>query len=170
MMGGQGMPPGMMGGQQQGGPMMGGMPPGMMGGQGMPPGMMGGPMGGGAPPMGGMAQVTGPPCDVCNEPIVGRLVNAAGKTYHPDHFVCEYCSQPFPGTTVDLSYSRFKVVSFWLVLIRNSTAKPTLWNCTPRYVLYVTMLLEEKLSILQVVNLTILSTLSVFVCLSNFAY
>jgi len=28
---------------------------------------------------------------------VGRLINAVGKTYHPDHFVCDYCSQPFPG-------------------------------------------------------------------------
>lgn len=63
-------------------------------------GMMGpgGMMNMGGPPVGGMVQTSGPPCDVCQEPIVGRLVNAVGKTYHPEHFVCEYCSQPFPGT------------------------------------------------------------------------
>lgn len=77
-------------------------PPGAMGG--MPPGgspnMMrpgGAPGMAGAPPMGGMVQASGPPCEMCQEPIVGRLVKAVGKTYHPDHFVCEYCSQPFPG-------------------------------------------------------------------------
>jgi len=77
----------MMGGPP-GGAMMGGPPGSMMGG---PPGAMVG----GA--VGGPVQLSGPPCDVCQEPIVGRLVNAAGKTYHPDHFVCESCSQPFPG-------------------------------------------------------------------------
>eukprot|EP01126_Amoeba_proteus_P061017 TRINITY_DN8148_c0_g2_i2.p1 TRINITY_DN8148_c0_g2~~TRINITY_DN8148_c0_g2_i2.p1 ORF type:complete len:235 (-),score=31.87 TRINITY_DN8148_c0_g2_i2:249-953(-) len=50
-----------------------------------------------APPMGGMVQMTGPPCEACNERIVGRMVSAVGKTYHPEHFVCDYCSQPFPG-------------------------------------------------------------------------
>uniref|UniRef100_A0A6B2L6P4 LIM zinc-binding domain-containing protein n=1 Tax=Arcella intermedia TaxID=1963864 RepID=A0A6B2L6P4_9EUKA len=36
-------------------------------------------------------------CSTCQEPIQGPLVQAMGKSYHPDHFVCECCSQPFPG-------------------------------------------------------------------------
>jgi len=39
----------------------------------------------------------GPDCATCQQPIVGQVVQALGKNYHPDHFVCEYCSQPFPG-------------------------------------------------------------------------
>lgn len=39
----------------------------------------------------------GPDCLTCHQPIVGQVVQALGKNYHPDHFVCEYCSQPFPG-------------------------------------------------------------------------
>lgn len=38
----------------------------------------------------------GPPCAHCNEMVIGRVLNAMGKTWHPDHFVCEVCSQPFP--------------------------------------------------------------------------
>jgi len=73
------------------------MPPGMM----MQPGMqmnpnMPGMMAGGAP-MGGMGQVTGPPCGLCEKPIVGRFVNAVGKQYHVDCFICEACQQPFPA-------------------------------------------------------------------------
>lgn len=29
--------------------------------------------------------------------IIGQVMNALGKTYHPDHFVCMCCSQPFIG-------------------------------------------------------------------------
>jgi len=39
----------------------------------------------------------GPDCVVCKEPIYGQVTQAMNKNYHPDHFVCEYCSQPFPG-------------------------------------------------------------------------
>jgi hypothetical protein len=36
-------------------------------------------------------------CAYCNEAIVGKVINALNKTYHPEHFVCTNCSQPFPG-------------------------------------------------------------------------
>lgn len=60
----------------------------------------------------------GPPCDHCGnrfskrakangqpnlfvrcsgEMIIGKVVHALNKTYHPEHFVCANCSQPFPG-------------------------------------------------------------------------
>eukprot|EP01125_Pyxidicula_operculata_P006286 TRINITY_DN217_c0_g1_i2.p1 TRINITY_DN217_c0_g1~~TRINITY_DN217_c0_g1_i2.p1 ORF type:complete len:449 (+),score=111.48 TRINITY_DN217_c0_g1_i2:82-1428(+) len=39
----------------------------------------------------------GPPCEVCKDPIVGLITQAMGKNYHPDHFVCSFCQQPFPG-------------------------------------------------------------------------
>jgi hypothetical protein len=29
--------------------------------------------------------------------VIGKVVNALGKTWHPEHFVCCTCSQPFPG-------------------------------------------------------------------------
>jgi len=37
----------------------------------------------------------GPPCENCQEVIIGACVNALGKTYHPEHFVCENCNRPF---------------------------------------------------------------------------
>jgi len=37
----------------------------------------------------------GPPCAVCNEMIIGACVNALGKTYHSEHFVCYNCNNPF---------------------------------------------------------------------------
>lgn len=39
----------------------------------------------------------GPPCANCGEMIIGQCTNALGKTYHPEHFVCACCSQPFVG-------------------------------------------------------------------------
>jgi len=36
-------------------------------------------------------------CAKCGEPISGVVIRAMGSCYHQDHFVCEYCSQPFPG-------------------------------------------------------------------------
>jgi hypothetical protein len=36
-------------------------------------------------------------CAKCGEPITGVLIRAMGSCYHQDHFVCEYCSQPFAG-------------------------------------------------------------------------
>lgn len=28
---------------------------------------------------------------------MGQIVSAANRTFHPEHFVCEFCSQPFPN-------------------------------------------------------------------------
>jgi hypothetical protein len=39
----------------------------------------------------------GPPCDHCGEMVIGKVVHALNKTFHPEHFVCANCSQPFPG-------------------------------------------------------------------------
>jgi len=36
-------------------------------------------------------------CAKCGEPITGVVIRALGSCYHQDHFVCEYCSQPFPS-------------------------------------------------------------------------
>ncbi|XP_049847891.1 LIM domain-containing protein B-like [Schistocerca gregaria] len=41
--------------------------------------------------------VRGPSCANCGELIEGPFVTAVGKSYHPAHFVCVCCSQPFPG-------------------------------------------------------------------------
>eukprot|EP01088_Endostelium_zonatum_P007709 TRINITY_DN2007_c0_g1_i1.p1 TRINITY_DN2007_c0_g1~~TRINITY_DN2007_c0_g1_i1.p1 ORF type:complete len:558 (-),score=187.68 TRINITY_DN2007_c0_g1_i1:152-1825(-) len=41
-------------------------------------------------------KVNAVPCAHCGDPIVGRVTNAMGKAFHPDHFVCSNCSQPFP--------------------------------------------------------------------------
>ncbi|XP_077995612.1 paxillin-like [Glandiceps talaboti] len=30
-------------------------------------------------------------CAACNKPIVGQLVTALGKTWHPEHFTCAHC-------------------------------------------------------------------------------
>jgi hypothetical protein len=39
----------------------------------------------------------GPKCHACGGVIVGEIVTAGNRRFHPEHFVCEYCSQPFPG-------------------------------------------------------------------------
>eukprot|EP01118_Nematostelium_gracile_P011378 TRINITY_DN4024_c0_g1_i1.p1 TRINITY_DN4024_c0_g1~~TRINITY_DN4024_c0_g1_i1.p1 ORF type:complete len:457 (+),score=98.77 TRINITY_DN4024_c0_g1_i1:89-1372(+) len=39
---------------------------------------------------------TGPPCAMCGEMVVGQILNALGKTYHPEHFLCVHCNNPFP--------------------------------------------------------------------------
>eukprot|EP01090_Pellita_catalonica_P017642 TRINITY_DN536_c0_g1_i3.p1 TRINITY_DN536_c0_g1~~TRINITY_DN536_c0_g1_i3.p1 ORF type:complete len:528 (+),score=62.05 TRINITY_DN536_c0_g1_i3:141-1724(+) len=48
-----------------------------------------------ATPDGRDIKVNGVPCAYCSKMIVGRVTNALGKKWHPDHFVCETCSQPF---------------------------------------------------------------------------
>ncbi|NWW66628.1 LPXN protein, partial [Ifrita kowaldi] len=30
-------------------------------------------------------------CDGCGRPVTGRCITAAGRRYHPEHFVCTYC-------------------------------------------------------------------------------
>ena len=31
-------------------------------------------------------------CFACNKPIVGQVVTALGKTFHPEHFTCAHCN------------------------------------------------------------------------------
>ena len=31
-------------------------------------------------------------CAACNKPIVGQVVTALGKTFHPEHFTCDHCN------------------------------------------------------------------------------
>ncbi|KAK9881781.1 hypothetical protein WA026_017299 [Henosepilachna vigintioctopunctata] len=32
-------------------------------------------------------------CSACDKPIVGQVITALGKTWHPEHFTCTHCSQ-----------------------------------------------------------------------------
>ncbi|CAN7985124.1 unnamed protein product [Ixodes hexagonus] len=32
-------------------------------------------------------------CSACNKPIVGQVVTALGRTWHPEHFTCAHCNQ-----------------------------------------------------------------------------
>ncbi|CBY11288.1 unnamed protein product [Oikopleura dioica] len=36
-----------------------------------------------------------PICAACRRPVEGRCVNACGKQWHPEHFVCSTCERPF---------------------------------------------------------------------------
>lgn len=36
-------------------------------------------------------------CFSCGKPITGEIVEAGGRTYHPDHFVCDKCRTPLHG-------------------------------------------------------------------------
>ncbi len=38
-----------------------------------------------------------PRCAACNQVITGAYTTALGKTWHPEHFVCARCKQPFSG-------------------------------------------------------------------------
>ena len=56
-----------------------------------------------------------PICATCRRPIEGRCVNAMGKQFHPEHFVCVACERPFANSKVRLQLqiksSRFLVFS-----------------------------------------------------------
>eukprot|EP01112_Ceratiomyxa_fruticulosa_P004300 TRINITY_DN1478_c0_g1_i2.p1 TRINITY_DN1478_c0_g1~~TRINITY_DN1478_c0_g1_i2.p1 ORF type:complete len:450 (-),score=81.48 TRINITY_DN1478_c0_g1_i2:268-1617(-) len=39
----------------------------------------------------------GPPCAACGEMVIGPVINAMDKSWHPDHFICANCNKPFPG-------------------------------------------------------------------------
>lgn len=39
-----------------------------------------------------------PKCGGCKEPIQGEVIDAIGKKWHPEHFVCGVCKTKFPGT------------------------------------------------------------------------
>lgn len=32
-------------------------------------------------------------CGACDKAIVGQVITALGKTWHPEHFVCNHCNQ-----------------------------------------------------------------------------
>ncbi|KAM7352246.1 paxillin isoform 1-T1 [Cochliomyia hominivorax] len=32
-------------------------------------------------------------CNACEKPIVGQVITALGKTWHPEHFTCNHCNQ-----------------------------------------------------------------------------
>ncbi|KAK6625404.1 hypothetical protein RUM43_005701 [Polyplax serrata] len=32
-------------------------------------------------------------CNACDKPIVGQVITALGKTWHPEHFTCTHCNQ-----------------------------------------------------------------------------
>lgn len=32
-------------------------------------------------------------CSACDKPIVGQVITALGKTWHPEHFTCAHCNQ-----------------------------------------------------------------------------
>lgn len=36
-------------------------------------------------------QRQGSVCHGCGRPVTGRCVTAAGRKYHPEHFICAYC-------------------------------------------------------------------------------
>lgn len=38
-------------------------------------------------------------CAHCNKPILGRSVTALGRVWHPEHFMCEVCKEPFMGSS-----------------------------------------------------------------------
>lgn len=40
---------------------------------------------------------TGSICGGCQKAITGRSVNAMGKSWHPEHFVCGFCVNPLSG-------------------------------------------------------------------------
>ncbi|XP_030339781.1 leupaxin isoform X1 [Strigops habroptila] len=39
-------------------------------------------------------------CHGCGRPVTGRCVTAAGRKYHPEHFICTYCQRPLHKGTV----------------------------------------------------------------------
>lgn len=32
-------------------------------------------------------------CSACEKPIVGQVITALGKTWHPEHFTCTHCRE-----------------------------------------------------------------------------
>ena len=38
-------------------------------------------------------------CSFCHKPIIGRSFTAMGRVWHPEHFVCFHCKEPFHGST-----------------------------------------------------------------------
>ncbi|MGB3216540.1 MAG: LIM domain-containing protein, partial [Anaerolineae bacterium] len=38
-----------------------------------------------------------PRCAYCGKPVIGDYTTALGKAWHPSHFICAQCRQPFDG-------------------------------------------------------------------------
>ena len=38
-----------------------------------------------------------PRCGQCSEVIKGAYISALDQSWHPEHFVCAHCSEPFGG-------------------------------------------------------------------------
>ncbi|MBK9233399.1 MAG: hypothetical protein IPO15_21780 [Anaerolineae bacterium] len=36
-------------------------------------------------------------CAYCGKPVIGDYTTALGKAWHPSHFICAQCRQPFDG-------------------------------------------------------------------------
>ena len=34
-------------------------------------------------------------CAACRKPVVGRSMSALNRVWHPEHFVCAHCHEPF---------------------------------------------------------------------------
>jgi len=50
----------------------------------------------------------GPPCAYCNDTVIGSVMTALGKNYHPECFVCSDCFRQFPnGQFIDNEGSPF---------------------------------------------------------------
>jgi len=44
-------------------------------------------------------QMTGAICAGCGQPVGTRSIDALGKKWHPEHFVCAFCNSPLSGTS-----------------------------------------------------------------------
>ena len=38
-------------------------------------------------------------CGACDKPIVGQVITALGRTWHPEHFTCNQCNQVWQRLT-----------------------------------------------------------------------
>lgn len=60
-------------------------------------------------------------CSACDKPIVGQVITALGKTWHPEHFTCNHCNQEL-GTrncmcAINETRERTLITNFSLLLI-----------------------------------------------------
>jgi len=64
----------------------------------------------------GISATTKGCCTACDKPIVGQVVTALGRTWHPEHFVCAHCrhelgTQNFLNATVSRTVSQTTITS-----------------------------------------------------------
>lgn len=45
-------------------------------------------------------------CAQCRKPITGRSITALGRQWHPEHFCCAHCEQPFSGANYMVKNNR----------------------------------------------------------------